>query len=107
MWDERLTTVQAEKALIELDVSRAKRRVKRDAMAAEIMLQSYLDFLNEEGLSYLLLCLVKRYDNLTPSQDIIHCSHMCEVCIWIQFMNAHISIPNNKPVLKEILKETF
>ncbi len=43
-WDERLTTAQAERALIEQDVSRAKRREKRDAIAAEIMLQSYLDF---------------------------------------------------------------
>jgi putative Holliday junction resolvase len=44
-WDERLTTVQAERALIDQDVSRAKRREKRDAIAAEIMLQSYLDFI--------------------------------------------------------------
>lgn len=44
-WDERLTTAQAEKALIEQDMSRQKRRQKRDAIAAEIMLQSYLDFL--------------------------------------------------------------
>ena len=43
-WDERLTTVQAERALIDQDVSRAKRKTKRDAIAAEIMLQSYLDF---------------------------------------------------------------
>ena len=43
-WDERLTTAQAERALIDQDVSRAKRKKKRDAIAAEIMLQSYLDF---------------------------------------------------------------
>lgn len=43
-WDERLTTVQAEKALLAQDMSRSKRKVKRDAIAAEIMLQSYLDF---------------------------------------------------------------
>ncbi|OGW76971.1 MAG: hypothetical protein A3J52_03065 [Omnitrophica bacterium RIFCSPHIGHO2_02_FULL_49_9] len=48
-WDERLTTVQAEKALIAQDVSRSKRRVKQDAIAAEIMLQSYLDFLKGAG----------------------------------------------------------
>lgn len=47
-WDERLTTVQAERALIEQDMSRAKRREKRDAIAAEIMLQSYLDFLKRK-----------------------------------------------------------
>lgn len=43
-WDERLTTAQAERALLEHDVSRSKRKIKRDALAAEIMLQSYLDF---------------------------------------------------------------
>ena len=43
-WDERLTTVQAERALIEQDMSRSRRRVRRDAFAAELMLQSYLDF---------------------------------------------------------------
>lgn len=49
-WDERLTTVQAERAMIEQDISRAKRKVKRDAIAAEIMLQSYLDFSKRKGL---------------------------------------------------------
>lgn len=43
-WDERLTTVQAERALIAQDMSRANRKRKRDAISAEIMLQSYLDF---------------------------------------------------------------
>ena len=47
-WDERLTTAQAERALLAQDVSRAKRRQKRDAMAARIILQSYLDFLKEK-----------------------------------------------------------
>lgn len=47
IWDERLTTAQAERALIERDVSRAKRKQKRDAIAAEIMLQSYLDFIKQ------------------------------------------------------------
>ena len=47
-WDERLTTAQAEKMLLAQDVSRAKRRLKRDAIAAEIMLQSYLDYLKEQ-----------------------------------------------------------
>ena len=48
-WDERLTTVEAEKALIAQDISRAKRKKKRDAISAEIMLQSYLDFLKQKG----------------------------------------------------------
>ena len=42
-WDERLTTVQAERALLEADVSRAKRRLAIDKLAAQIILQSYLD----------------------------------------------------------------
>ncbi len=42
-WDERLTTVQAERTLLEADVSRAKRRRAIDKLAAQIILQSYLD----------------------------------------------------------------
>jgi putative holliday junction resolvase len=42
-WDERLTTAQAERVLIEGDVRRSQRREKRDQMAATILLQSYLD----------------------------------------------------------------
>ena len=42
-WDERLTTVQAESVLLAADVSRAKRRMSIDKMAAQIILQSYLD----------------------------------------------------------------
>ena len=41
--DERLTTVSAERALLEADVSRAKRKKVIDKMAATIILQSYLD----------------------------------------------------------------
>ncbi|WP_217594824.1 Holliday junction resolvase RuvX [Cohnella sp. GbtcB17] len=43
LWDERLTTVAAERALLEADVSRAKRKQVIDKMAAAILLQSYLD----------------------------------------------------------------
>lgn len=42
-WDERLTSVQAERILLEADLSRRHRRQARDAMAAAIMLQAYLD----------------------------------------------------------------
>ncbi len=41
--DERLTTVMAEKVLIEADVSRRKRKEVIDKQAAVIILQSYLD----------------------------------------------------------------
>ncbi|HHY06772.1 MAG TPA: Holliday junction resolvase RuvX [Clostridia bacterium] len=42
-WDERLTTVAAQRVLIEGDVSRKKRRKVVDKIAAVIILQSYLD----------------------------------------------------------------
>ncbi len=42
-WDERLTTVQAERSLLEGDVSRARRREVIDQVAAVILLQAYLD----------------------------------------------------------------
>lgn len=42
-WDERLTTVAAERVLIEADVSRQKRRQVIDQLAATIILQGWLD----------------------------------------------------------------
>ena len=42
-WDERLTSVQAERTLLEADMSRAKRRKLSDKLAAKFILQSYLD----------------------------------------------------------------
>lgn len=42
-WDERLTTVQAERTMLEGDVSRARRRRAIDRLAAVIILQAYLD----------------------------------------------------------------
>ena len=42
-WDERLTTREAERTLIEADLSRAKRKSVIDQMAAVLILQSYLD----------------------------------------------------------------
>lgn len=42
-WDERLSTVAAEKSLIAADVSRAKRKKVIDKMAAVFILQGYLD----------------------------------------------------------------
>ena len=43
LWDERLTTVQAERALIEGNVSRKNRRKVVDSAAAALLLQSWLD----------------------------------------------------------------
>jgi putative Holliday junction resolvase len=44
-WDERLTTAQANRLLIQGKVRREKRKSKVDQMAAAILLQSYLDSL--------------------------------------------------------------
>jgi putative Holliday junction resolvase len=43
LWDERLTTVQAQRALIEGNVKRKNRRGVIDAAAAALLLQSWLD----------------------------------------------------------------
>ena len=48
-WDERLTTVQAERILIEGDVSRARRRKVIDQVAAVILLQAWLDAQQARG----------------------------------------------------------
>ncbi|MGC7847769.1 Holliday junction resolvase RuvX [Desulforudis sp. 1088] len=42
LWDERLSTAQVEKILIDADVRRARRRKVVDAMAAAVILDSYL-----------------------------------------------------------------
>jgi putative Holliday junction resolvase len=52
-WDERLSTHEAERTMIEADLSRAKRAEKIDAAAAAIILQGALDrlqALNREKL---------------------------------------------------------
>ncbi len=45
-WDERLTSMQAERILLDADASRAKRKKVTDRLAAQIILQSYLDSRN-------------------------------------------------------------
>ncbi len=45
-WDERLTSAEAEKVLLLADMSRAKRKQVRDKLAAQLILQSYLDSKN-------------------------------------------------------------
>lgn len=44
-WDERLTTVMAQKQLIAADVSRKKRKKVIDKMAAVVILEGYLQHL--------------------------------------------------------------
>ena len=46
-WDERLTSAQAQRFLIEGGVRRQERKQKVDKMAASILLQSYLDSLTQ------------------------------------------------------------
>jgi putative Holliday junction resolvase len=46
LWDERLSTVAAEKVLISADLQRKKRRKVIDMMAAVVILQNYLDSKN-------------------------------------------------------------
>lgn len=43
LWDERLTTVAAERSLIEADMRREKRKTVIDMVAATYILQGYLD----------------------------------------------------------------
>lgn len=49
LWDERLTTVSAERVLLEADVKRKKRKNHIDMIAAVFILQSYLDLKSKNG----------------------------------------------------------
>jgi putative Holliday junction resolvase len=42
-WDERFTTALAEDALLEANLTSRKRRARRDRVAAQMMLQNYID----------------------------------------------------------------
>jgi len=43
LWDERMSTMAAERSLLEADLSRSKRKQVIDKMAAVFILQGYLD----------------------------------------------------------------
>ncbi len=43
LWDERLTTVAAERALLESNMSRGKRKKVIDQVAAQLILSSWMD----------------------------------------------------------------
>jgi putative Holliday junction resolvase len=47
LWDERLTTVAANRAMLEADLSRAKRKKIVDKVAATYILQGYLDSISK------------------------------------------------------------
>jgi putative Holliday junction resolvase len=42
-WDERFSTVEAESALWQAGLTHKKRKARRDSVAAQILLQAYLD----------------------------------------------------------------
>jgi putative holliday junction resolvase len=42
-WDERFTTVEAESALWNAGLTHKKRKARRDRVAAQMLLQAYLD----------------------------------------------------------------
>ncbi|WP_051263163.1 Holliday junction resolvase RuvX [Tuberibacillus calidus] len=52
MSDERLSTMEAERRLIEADVSRGKRKKVIDKMAAVLILQNYLDRTRNGGTDH-------------------------------------------------------
>ncbi len=50
LWDERLSTVGAERAMIDQDMSRARRAERIDSHAAAVILQCAIDALAHDGL---------------------------------------------------------
>ena len=48
-WDERLTTIEAERALLEADVRRRRRKQVIDRVAACLILENYLDWRSKQG----------------------------------------------------------
>ena len=48
LWDERLTTVAADKVMMEAGIRREERRDYVDSIAASFILQGYLDFLKNQ-----------------------------------------------------------
>lgn len=50
LWDERLSTMAAERTLLEADLSRKKRAKVIDKLAAAMILQNYLD-MNSKGVT--------------------------------------------------------
>lgn len=47
-WDERFTTLIADQSMIDADISRRKRKKLVDKIAAALILQNYLDYLNKK-----------------------------------------------------------
>jgi putative Holliday junction resolvase len=51
-WDERLTTRQAERLLITANQRRHKRKLVRDKIAAQLILQNYLDYQHAQAYRF-------------------------------------------------------
>ncbi|MBU9888503.1 MAG: Holliday junction resolvase RuvX [Candidatus Omnitrophica bacterium] len=51
-WDEWLSTKEAERVLLEADVSRSKRKEVIDQLAAQRVLQSYVDSQRKQGTAF-------------------------------------------------------
>ncbi|MBN2582758.1 MAG: Holliday junction resolvase RuvX [Planctomycetes bacterium] len=49
LWDERLSSVSAERSMLDADLSRAKRKQRIDKVAAQIILQGFLDARAQAG----------------------------------------------------------
>ncbi|MBN1689093.1 MAG: Holliday junction resolvase RuvX [Candidatus Omnitrophica bacterium] len=49
LWDERLSTKESERVLLSADISRARRKEVQDRLAAQRILQSYLECRNKQG----------------------------------------------------------
>ena len=49
MWDERLSTVAAERVLTETGIRKEKHKEHIDAVAASFILQSYMDYLKNQA----------------------------------------------------------
>ena len=48
MWDERLTTVEADRTMMETGIRRENRKEYVDMIAAVFILQGYLDYLSHQ-----------------------------------------------------------
>lgn len=49
VWDERMSTGLVERMLVDADVTRARRKAVRDKLAAQVILQGYLDATGTAG----------------------------------------------------------
>ena len=68
--DERLSSVTAERALLEADMSRAKRKSKIDKVAAQVILQTYLDMRRYEARqAAMAAAAIEVGDSPTPGSE--------------------------------------